>query len=138
MHHPKWCYGAIYCLQGSHEVWQNMMREQRHNFYLWNKASFIFQVYTHAYHFNHAPCSSAKHMLPVSFCPTHHLNSWSEGLILSTSPALPWCKIYSPHIEGIPATDATPTSRPSSVNGHQPATKIKHPTGECGRNPSTR
>lgn len=61
----------------------------------------------------------------------------SEGLILSTSSALPWRKIYPPHVEGISATDATPTSQPSSVNGHQPATKIKRPTGECGRNPST-
>ena len=110
----------------------------RHNFYLWNKASFVFQVYTHAYHFNHHLCSSAKHMLPASFCP---LIIWihfqSKGLILSTSPALPWCKLYPPHVQGIPATDTTPTSWPSSVNGHQPATKIKHPTVECGINPST-
>lgn len=60
-----------------------------------------------------------------------------ECVALSTPLALPWHKTFPPHVEGIPAVDAIPTSHPALAVGHSPIQKMKRPNGECGRNPNT-
>ena len=50
---------------------------------------------------------------------------------------LPWRKTFLPHVGGLPDIDANLTPRSDSANDRLPTTKIKRPSGECGRNPST-
>ena len=62
---------------------------------------------------------------------------WPECVALLTPLTLLWHKAFPPHVEGIPTVNAIPTSHPALVVGHPPIQKMKHPNGECGRNPNT-
>ena len=48
---------------------------------------------------------------------------------------LPWCKTFLPHV-GAYQTSTPIWHHIDTANDHLPTTKIKHPSGECGRNPS--
>ena len=123
-------------------LWQPL----ENDFYIWNKASTsICRTVTGApsRRSSSATCimprtQASKTRAQRAFAPLIvRARFRPESVILSTSLTLPWRKTFPPHVEGIPATDATPTSHSGSANGRPPTTKMKCPNGECSRNPST-
>ena len=100
---------------------------------------YILSVLQHVCLFSYAPCSSSEYSHSACFCTTHHSSSLSAERVFPSMfvVVLPWHKTFLPHVGGLPDIDANLKPHSDSANDHLPMTKIKHPSGECGRNPST-